>query len=278
VKHGEFYAREVSGYERAVLLMRTSPECAEVVCREFLDEDLEAATARFAGSAEFAEILALIEASGVGRGARVLDLGGGRGLLSRALHQRGYRVTLCEISRSPVSGLGALAGGRVPFGVVCGNGERLPFAPGSHELVIFKKVLHHLRKPHTVLAEAHRALRAGGVAIAYKEHCLPWYGGRQTFLAGHQGTRYGAQENAFRTCVYSLAFRRAGFRKLRLWELASPEELRRGYQVSPGRRRLVELPVIGAWIFWLGYLKYFIWRYWCLSPGQTMSFYARKTR
>jgi ubiquinone/menaquinone biosynthesis C-methylase UbiE len=162
--------------------------------------------------------------------------------------------------------------------VVCGNGEELPLASGSQDLVIFKKVLHHLRNPRAVLAETHRVLGDGGVIIAYKEHCLPWYGGLRIFLAGHQGTRYGAQENAFRTCTYSLAFWRAGFRQVRLWEVAQPEELRQEYKASPARRKLLALPWVGEWFFWAGYWKYYAWRYWCLHPGQTLSFYARKTR
>lgn len=203
-------------------------------------------------------------------------LGGGRGLLSYAMQARGYQVTLCEISQSPVCGLKALIDRRPAFDVVCGNAEKLPLRSSSYDLVVCKKMLHHLKCPYLVLTEVHRVLRPGGVVIGYKEHCLPWYGGKKTFLAGHPGARYGAQENAFRAGAYSLAFWRAGFRKVCLWEVASPEKLRLEYNASPSRRKLLNLPVIGEWIFWAGYLKYYLWRHWCLNPGQTMSFYARK--
>lgn len=256
--------------------MRGSPECAELIRREFLDENLDSVVERFSGSEEFAEILRLAEASGVGPGARILDLGGGRGLLSYAMQARGYRVTLCEISRSPVCGLQALMGRRRGFGAVCGNAEKLPFGSGSFDLVICKKVLHHLEEPYLVLVEVHRVLRPGGAVIAYKEHCLPWYGGKQAFLAVHPGARYGAQENAFRTGSYTIAFWRAGFRKVRLWEIDRPEELRRKYEAFPKRRLLLGIPLVSVLVFWVGYWRYYWWRYWCLSPGQTMSFYARK--
>jgi len=276
MEKGEFFEREISAYERSILRLRSSGEYGDIVRQEFLDEDLDAAAERFASSAVAAEILAMVRETGAVQGARILDLGGGRGLLSRFLQGSGYRVTLLEVSRSPVCGLGALAGRNFPFCAVCGNGEAMPFGPAAFDLVICKQVLHHTRDLRCLLSEVQRVLRPGGSAIAYREHCLPWYGGKKAFLASHPSARHGAQENAFRTITYCRAFRRSGFREVRLWDIRSPEQLWAEYTADPRKRRWLSFPIVGRGLFALACWKYSVWRYWCGAPGQVMSFIARK--
>jgi SAM-dependent methyltransferase len=273
----KFYDQEISTYEQSVLEMRSSPQHADFIRREFLDRNFAAAAERFADSEFFTEIVELITESGAHVGAHILDLGGGRGLLSYALRKKGYRVTLCEISRSPITGLGAIDGHQLELHATCANGEALPFPEYTFDLVICKQMLHHTTHPRHLLAEAHRVLKAAGATIAYKEHCLPWYGGKKRFLANHEGARYGAQENAFRTITYARAFRDSGYEKVRLWDIDTIDQLRSEYLASDAKRKLIALPLVGEVLFRLAYLKYYYWRYWCSSPGQTMNFIARKS-
>lgn len=49
--------------------------------------------------------------------------------------------------------------------VVRGNGERLPFAEGSFDAVLFRFVLRHVTAPDRLLAEARRVLRPGGRVV-----------------------------------------------------------------------------------------------------------------
>lgn len=49
--------------------------------------------------------------------------------------------------------------------VVCGVGERRPFADGTLDVVISSTVLHHMANPQEGLQEIHRCLKAGGRLI-----------------------------------------------------------------------------------------------------------------
>ncbi|MGW3038131.1 class I SAM-dependent methyltransferase [Streptomyces sp. NPDC001178] len=91
----------------------------------------------------------------------ILDIACGTGIVTRRL-LRSERVVV-GVDRSP--GMLGLAGRRVPGGVVRGDAMRLPFASDGVDVVVIVWLLHLLPDPGSVLAEAARVLRPGGVLI-----------------------------------------------------------------------------------------------------------------
>ncbi|MGW2235456.1 class I SAM-dependent methyltransferase [Streptomyces sp. NPDC001759] len=91
----------------------------------------------------------------------ILDIACGTGIVTRRL-LRSERVVV-GVDRSP--GMLSLAGRRVPGGVVRGDARRLPFASDGVDAVVMVWLLHLLPDPASVLAEAARVLRPGGVLI-----------------------------------------------------------------------------------------------------------------
>lgn len=101
----------------------------------------------------------------VGAGApapRVLEIGAGTGYQAARLQQLGYQVTAVELPSS------AYAGSRV-FGVMDYDGELLPFADGSFDVVFSSNVLEHVPGLDGMLGEIRRVLATGGIAL----HVLP---------------------------------------------------------------------------------------------------------
>lgn len=91
---------------------------------------------------------------------RVLDLGCGTGAsvdLFRSLEPR-VRWTGADIERSPE----VAERTRTDADFVTFDGERLPFADDSFDLVFCKQVLEHVRRPGPLLAEVARVLAPGG--------------------------------------------------------------------------------------------------------------------
>lgn len=88
---------------------------------------------------------------------RVLDVGGGTGRAARAIDapERIVLDATPEMLR------------RVPpdIGAVLASATDLPVTDGSVDAVVIVDALHHLPRHHRVLAEAHRALRPGGVLV-----------------------------------------------------------------------------------------------------------------
>ncbi|MER5669482.1 class I SAM-dependent methyltransferase [Streptomyces mirabilis] len=91
----------------------------------------------------------------------ILDIACGTGIVTRRL-LRSERVVV-GVDRSP--GMLSLAGQRVPGGVVRGDATRLPFVSDGVDAVVIVWLLHLLPDPVSVLAEAVRVLRPGGVLI-----------------------------------------------------------------------------------------------------------------
>jgi SAM-dependent methyltransferase len=126
---------------------------------------------------------AVLDATAVGRGARLLDLGCGAGLFARAAADRGARVTGIDTDPAAV----ARAAARVPEGSFSVGDARTP-PPGPFDVVAAVQLLVHVADPVAVLAAAGRT---GAVVTAtvwgreqecdvrvFGEALAPWLGAR----------------------------------------------------------------------------------------------------
>jgi 2-polyprenyl-6-hydroxyphenyl methylase/3-demethylubiquinone-9 3-methyltransferase len=103
-------------------------------------------------------LAAIRRALGPARGLAVLDLGCGKGRFARRLTDEGARVIGLDASR-------AMLGAGDAFPRVQASAARVPFAPGAFDAVVAVEVLEHVTALGTVLAEAARVLRPGGVLV-----------------------------------------------------------------------------------------------------------------
>lgn len=101
------------------------------------------------------------------RGARLLDIGAGRGVFVQAASRQGldaYALDL-QVEASALWGKEGVRG-------VIGDGGRTPFAAGSFDVVRMKEVLEHIEDPLAFVREGKRLLREGGVLLAHVP--TPW--------------------------------------------------------------------------------------------------------
>ena len=109
---------------------------------------------------------------------RLLDIGCGWGQLLRAASDRGYDAVGIEAS----PGVAEIA--REAFGVECvvGAFPVQTFEPDSFDIVVMNHVLEHVDDPHSVIEEAGRLLKPGGVLAI----CVPNFGGLMRSVKGVQ--------------------------------------------------------------------------------------------
>jgi uncharacterized protein YbaR (Trm112 family)/ubiquinone/menaquinone biosynthesis C-methylase UbiE len=96
----------------------------------------------------------------------ILDLGAGRGWAAKQFALRGCRVVALDIVPDCNVGLGRaaalMADAGVHFERVIGDGERLPFHPGSFDIVFCHAALHHAVDLGAMLSSAACVLKTGG--------------------------------------------------------------------------------------------------------------------
>jgi len=111
-------------------------------------------------------------------GARVLDLGGGTGLLAGWMREvrPDLELVVADASR------GMLA--RVPEGIqaVHARAEALPFPDASFDAVVLGEALHHFADPEAALSEVARVLAPGGRLWVYDFDPRPLGGRLLRFL------------------------------------------------------------------------------------------------
>jgi SAM-dependent methyltransferase len=127
---------------------------------------------------------AVLDATAVGPGTRVLDLGCGAGLFARAAADRGARVTGVDTDPEAI----ALAAAEVPEGTFVVRHAQDP-PPGRFDVVAAVQLLMHVADPVALL----RAARRSGSTVAatvwgHEEECdvrvfgealAPWLGPRR---------------------------------------------------------------------------------------------------
>jgi SAM-dependent methyltransferase len=101
----------------------------------------------------------LLDAAGVRRGVRLLDVGTGTGTAAVAACARGARVTAVDAE----PGMVAFAARAAPAaGVLLAALPGLSFADGEFDAVVGNFVLNHVGRPRVALAELRRVTRPGG--------------------------------------------------------------------------------------------------------------------
>lgn len=110
----------------------------------------------------------LIEAfgrlTGLGKGARVADLGCGSGAFTNLLRQAGYDTVGVDISPKLIE----VGHAKYPgLDLRVGDVEQLSFAPESFDGVMLSGIVHHLPDPGRCAAEVARVLRRRGRFMAF---------------------------------------------------------------------------------------------------------------
>lgn len=104
--------------------------------------------------------MALEIASAVPYRARVLDVGCGNGFIAHHLSAMlGTSVTGIDLSKTTEA--------RINYRQF--DGQAFPVKDGTVDAVLFCYVLHHAQNVNTLLVEARRALRAGGMMVIYED-------------------------------------------------------------------------------------------------------------
>lgn len=254
-------------YERAVEGARRDPALRAVVEETFLHEDPAAALSAFRASEHWARVLRLLERCGVAPGARVLDFGGGRGLVAAALSLAGYRAVLCEINPSEVCGAGAAVAVRSATGAdfeIAGGPVSELRAGAPFDAVVCRSVLHHVEPLGAVLSDLREVIRPAGWLIASDEPTIRSERELERLRGAHPFVAFGVEETAYRVGDYRAALEAAGF-----------ERVEDRFPVAFGDYRRILRASDPAPVAALLYARYRLRSALRPAPGQSRSFVAR---
>lgn len=241
---------QASVYEESVNAYRSDPAMRAYVEKNYLDEDIGDAVARYSTSVEFQLIRAVLRRY-LRPGDPIADLGSGRGLTSLAFAQSDRPVVSLECDESSVSGMGALGAylkdRRTSILPIRGDILNLPFCDNFFNAMFCRSVLHHLPDLDRGLNEICRVLKPGGVFLAVNEHILSAFSDGKSFMASHPAVAYGVDERAYPTWMYWWKFRKAGFRHVRVTggPVLEYHDFLAATKSNPMRSVLVELPLAG---------------------------------
>lgn len=110
------------------------------------------------------EVTEILAAELTGRGP-VLEIGVGTGRVALPLAQAGIPMVGLDPSAAMLGRLVAKSGGHPPFGLLRGDGGRLPFADGALGASLLCHVLHLIPDWEGALREALRVLRPDGALL-----------------------------------------------------------------------------------------------------------------
>ncbi|MER5890347.1 class I SAM-dependent methyltransferase [Streptomyces sp. NPDC001941] len=130
-------------------------------------------------------------------GAVVVDVGAGTGIATALLVARGARVLAVE----PGDGMAAQFRSTLPgVPLVRGDGDALPLADGSADLITYAQSWHWTDQKRSV-PEAMRVLRTGGALALWwnvSDHEVDWIAAQDARLRVHLGAEEGAHGGTHR--------------------------------------------------------------------------------
>jgi ubiquinone/menaquinone biosynthesis C-methylase UbiE len=189
-------------------------------------------------------------------GMRVLEVGAAKCWAAPHLLARGCEYVATDILDDPLIGLerGRFYEERFgPFERVQADGEHLPFAAGTFDLVYCVATLHHALDRGRMVREMARVARPGGVVAALNEGTRPLGASGENPGQEHEKS-FGINEHVHSVPAYLWSFVRAGLVVRRIERAdgyAEFEKRRKVWKVTrvPGGRLLLTLAVQG----FLGY-------------------------
>ncbi len=89
----------------------------------------------------------------------LLDVGTGAGELAKAMVDRGFKATACDVYEADFK-----YHGQIPF-VKANFDEHWPFTQGTFDYVVCLEVIEHMANPSQLISNLSKALRPGGLLI-----------------------------------------------------------------------------------------------------------------
>ncbi|NLF66277.1 MAG: methyltransferase domain-containing protein [Chloroflexi bacterium] len=146
----------------------------------------------------------------------ILDLGAGRGWAAKYFALRGCRAVALDVTDDANVGLGRgrvlMRHAQTYFDRIIGDGEQLPFRPGSFDAVFCAAALHHTSELALFLRNVATVLRPGGVLCAINEPAISVLIDERTALKDSSDEiRHGINERRPDLLDYFAALQEAGF-------------------------------------------------------------------
>jgi len=273
--------------DQAIHHIRVNPQYAELVRDSYFDENVHDAAARFFASAEFGEVVRLLDKEP--KVSSILDLGAGNGIASWAFAQHGFgKVYALEPSCSAEVGQGAIS--RLCAGLkvqtITAWAEQIPLPDETVDFVYGRQVLHHVSSLRAAMSECARILKQGGVLLATREHVCDDENQMEEFLRNHPIHQLAGGENAFPVDAYIDAIKAANLRLVRVlgpWDsvinafpaVRMADELDRYHKIALERK----LGPVGSLLSTLPGVRTVAWaRIKRRRPGRLYSFIAVKVQ
>lgn len=151
-------------------------------------------------------------------GRHVLDLGAGKGRISRLVTRRGAaRAVAADLSLAMLAAPDAFRGPRL----VAAAGESLPFRPRSFDLIVCALVLGHVEHLGAALAIVADLLRPGGSLVVSDFHPYATLRGWQrTFVDSGESTTFAVAQHLHQFSDYVRELGQSGLRIEALEELS----------------------------------------------------------